>query len=150
MNGLGLRVGDAQADEHDELRWQQYPVAQGPPKRILHNMHRIKVQRQHPVIRKGQPFQQSWRRLQMYMLSTDYDEEDKVLPRGCKPMPKGEALAQHLCKLVVSVEAMPVMLVQDTQLPQCIQADKPCTAVDSFRNEFSAGHALPCGDLGVL
>lgn len=86
----------------------------------------------------------------MYMLSTDYDEEDKVLPRGCKPMQQGEALAQHLCKLVVSVEAMPVMLVQDTQLPQCIQADKPCTAVDSLRSGLSAGHALPCSNLGVL
>lgn len=43
MNGLGSRVGDAQADEHNELRWQQYPVAQGLPKRILHDMHRIKV-----------------------------------------------------------------------------------------------------------
>ena len=40
---------------------------------------------------------------------------------------RGEAVHCYLGKLMISVEAPPVMLVQNNQLPQCIQADNPCT-----------------------
>ena len=38
-------------------------------------------------------------------------------------------MRQYLCKLVVSIEALPVMLVQNYQLPQRVQADDPCIQV---------------------
>lgn len=41
-------------------------------------------------------------------------------------------MTHYLRQLVVSIESLAVVLVQDAQLPQRVQADQPCTRTDAL------------------
>ena len=110
---VGSRVCDAQPDEHDELWGQQYPVSQRPPKCVLqsrvHTMSLAACSDMQAFGTSGSACRPTGQR--------GYEHHNELLSK---------AVRRYLGKLVVSVEPLPFMLVQDTQLPQRIQADDPC------------------------
>ena len=116
----GSRVGDSQPNKHNKLWWQQDPVPQFRPECML----QTRVQALTPACSDtNQPDQVS-----LYCLACCHGGTVTVMARPASAEAAGsEAARAHLGELVVPVEALPIMLVQDAQLPQRVKADDPYT-----------------------